>query len=74
MQESTGWGGKRRGAGRPAGTGLPAKRVRRNRIAISLTDAENARLASLAKRDGASIAEVAYRLLIKGLGRGRTHP
>lgn len=52
--------------GRPAG---PTERVRRNRVAVMLTDAELEQLERLAIRDGKPLGTVAYEVLARGLRR-----
>lgn len=63
-----GWGGPRRGSGRkPA---VPGE-IRRNRVAVLLTDAELAVLHRLAESRELPLGTVAYELLSKGLRRAK---
>ncbi len=63
------WGGRRKGAGRRPGSGRPKKQVRRNRLMISLTDAELRKLEGLADRRSLPPALVAYEFVARGLKR-----
>ena len=62
------WGGPRRGAGR---TPAPADTVRKNRVAIMLTDAELAKLQKLADEKELPLGTVAYEFVARGLKRRR---
>lgn len=62
------WGGPRLGSGRTRG---PEENVRRNRIAIMLTDAELERLKGLAEQQRLPLGTVAYNFVAKGLKRAR---
>ena len=53
-------GGPRKGSGRPA---EPLHRVRRNRVAVMLTDGELKRLEALAKRRDVPVSTAAHALL-----------
>ena len=63
------WGGRRKGAGRRPGSGRPKEEVRRNRLMISLTDAELRKLEGLADRRSLPPALVAYEFVARGLKR-----
>ncbi len=54
--------------GRPAG---PPELVRRNRVVAQVTDAELAQLERRADEQGVPLSTVVYRLVAKGLKRGR---
>jgi hypothetical protein len=70
--KKSGWGGARRGAGRPKGSGTgPSPNARKNRIAVMLTDKEFARLKRLAERKKIPVATLAHRLMSAGLSRAR---
>lgn len=62
----SGHGGPRVGAGRPRG---PASEIRRNRVALMLTDGDLAKLQRLAESKGLPVSTVAYELLDRGLRR-----
>jgi hypothetical protein len=62
-------GGPRVGAGRPRGSGGPSEDVRRNRVAVLLTDAELVKLQRLAEARELPLGTVAYELLERGLRR-----
>ena len=64
----TGRGGPRPGSGRPKG---PEAEVRRNRVAIMLTDAELAKLHRLAERKDLPLGTAAYEIVARALGRQR---
>jgi hypothetical protein len=60
------WGGPRRGSGKkPA----PPETVRRNRVAVMLTDAELAKLHRLAEEKNLPLGTVAYEFVGRGLAR-----
>ena len=63
------WGGPRRGAGRPSGTRAPVDNLRRNRLMISLTDGELAKLEQIAEDRNLPPATVAYQFVAKALKR-----
>lgn len=64
------WGGPRKGAGRPPGTGPgPSPDARRNRVVVMLRDRELARLKRLAKAKDLPLGTVAYELLAGALAR-----
>lgn len=69
MAKQTKWGGARKGAGRPHGSGTgPRPGSRRNRIAVMLSDVELGKLQKLAKRGKLPVSTAAYGLVAKGLG------
>ena len=61
-------GGRKPGAGRPAG---PPEAVRRNRVTLFLRDDEAAELAELAEDEGLPLATVAYQLFADALRRAK---
>jgi len=62
------WGGARKGAGRPLGSGMgPRPGSRCNRIAVMLSDVELAKLLKLARKRGLPNSTAAYELVAKGL-------
>ena len=63
-----GWGGPRRGSGRKSA--VPGE-IRRNRVAVMLTDTELATLHRLAESRELPLGTVAYELLSKELRRAR---
>ena len=63
-----GWGGPRRGSGRKP---VIAGEIRRNRVAVMLTDAEWSTLTRLADKRELPLGTVAYELLSKGLRRAK---
>lgn len=65
----TGRGGPRRGAGRPTGSGRPVAQVRRNRLVITMRDDDLRALEKRAEEQGLPLATVAYRLLMRALGK-----
>jgi hypothetical protein len=62
------WGGPRRGAGRRPG---PTDTVRRNRVTITLTDAELAKLHRLAEKKDLPLGTAAYEIVARVLARQR---
>ena len=63
------WGGKRRGAGRPKGSGQgPSPDSRRNRVAIMLSDVEYAALTGRAKKRKLPVSTLAYEMVAGSLG------
>jgi hypothetical protein len=70
------WGGTRRRAGRPRGTGRPAETLRRNRMMISLTDAELARLEQIAEERNLPTSTIAGSAVLpaKWGSQGSSHP
>ena len=63
------WGGPRKGAGRKPGFGGPPEQVRRNRVAIMLTDAELVKLQKLADEKDLPLGTTAYEFVARGLKR-----
>jgi hypothetical protein len=64
------WGGSRKGAGRPLGTGTgPSKHARINRVVAMLSNDELKVLQGHAKREKLPLGTAAYRLLAKSLRR-----
>jgi len=62
------WGGARKGAGRPLGSGTGHRAGSRvNRIAVMLSDAELAKLIKLARKQRLPNSTAAYELVSKGL-------
>ena len=71
-KKSSSWGGARRGAGRPKGSGTGSSpNARVNRIAMMLTDAELAKVVRIANRKNMPIATLAYELFATGLRKLR---
>lgn len=71
-KKSSGWGGSRRGAGRPKGSGSgPSPNARVNRIAVMLTDSELAKLERVALHKHVPVATLAYELMARGLRKAR---
>jgi len=67
-----GWGGRRRGAGRPPGTGTgPSKHARINRVVAMLSNEELKELQSHAKRQKLPLGTAAYRIIAEALRRIR---
>ena len=62
-------GGKRPKMGRPKGSGGPPELVRRNRVTITLTDAELGELERLADERGIPLGRAAYEFVARGLKR-----
>ena len=57
--------------GRPKGTGGPPEKVRRNRVVLMLTDAEFAKLNTLAEKADRPMGTEAYALFSSALKRRR---
>jgi hypothetical protein len=71
-KKKNGWGGPRKGAGRPRGSGSgPSPDARKNRVAVMLSDSELEKLAKLAQRKRKPLATLAYEFLAGGLRRAR---
>ena len=69
-KKAAGWGGRRRGAGRPIGSGQgPSPDARYNRVAVMFNNTEIKALKALAAKDGLPIATVAYNLIARNLKR-----
>jgi hypothetical protein len=66
------WGGRRRGAGRPPGTGTgPSKHARINRVVAMLSNDELKILQAHAKREKLPLGTAAYRIIAQALRRLR---
>jgi hypothetical protein len=66
------WGGRRKGAGRPPGTGTgPSKHARINRVVAMLSNDELKILQAHAKREKLPLGTAAYRIIAKSLRRLR---
>ena len=64
------WGGRRKGAGRPPGTGTgPSKHARINRVVAMLSNDELKILQAHAKRQKLPLGTAAYRIIAKALRR-----
>lgn len=64
------WGGRRRGAGRPIGSGKgPSPDARYNRVAVMFNNTEIKALKALAAKGDLPIATVAYNLIARNLKR-----
>ncbi len=57
--------------GRPKGTGGPPEKVRRNRVVLMLTDAEFAKLSSLAEKSGKPLGTEGHALFASALKQRR---
>jgi hypothetical protein len=72
VQKKAGWGGRRRGAGRPLGTGTgPSKHARINRVVAMLSNDELKTLQAHAKREKLPLGTAAYRIIAQALRRLR---
>jgi hypothetical protein len=72
VQKKAGWGGRRRGAGRPLGTGTgPSKHARINRVVAMLSNDELSILQAHAKREKLPLGTAAYRIIAQALRRLR---
>jgi len=72
VQKKAGWGGRRRGAGRPLGTGTgPSKHARINRVVAMLSNDELKILQAHAKREKLPLGTAAYRIIAQALRRLR---
>jgi len=70
--KKAGWGGRRRGAGRPPGTGTgPSKHARINRVVAMLSNEELKELQTHAKRQRLPLGTAAYRIIAEALRRIR---
>lgn len=65
-RKKMGWGGPRKGAGRRPG---PESEVRRNRVTITLTDAELEKLKRWAEERDLPTGTVAYEVVARALKR-----
>ena len=64
------WGGRRKGAGRPPGTGTgPSKHARINRVVAMLSNDELKILQAHARREKLPLGTAAYRIIAKTLRR-----
>jgi hypothetical protein len=71
-KKTAGWGGRRRGAGRPLGTGTgPSKHARINRVVAMLSNDELKILQAHAKREKLPLGTAAYRIIAQSLRRLR---
>jgi hypothetical protein len=69
-KKSSGWGGRRTGAGRPPGTGTgPSKNARINRVVAMLSNDELKTLQKYAKKEKLPLGTAAYRIIAKVLKR-----
>lgn len=66
---SKSWGGPRKGAGRKPGFGKNPEGVRRNRVTLTLTDAELSKLSALASERGLPVGTLAYEYIERALRR-----
>lgn len=72
VSKKAGWGGRRRGAGRPLGTGTgPSKHARINRVVAMLSNDELKILQAHAKREKLPLGTAAYRIIAQALRRLR---
>lgn len=72
VRKKAGWGGRRRGAGRPLGTGTgPSKHARINRVVAMLSNDELKILQAHAKREKLPLGTAAYRIIAQALRRLR---
>ena len=67
----SGWGGRRRKAGRPKGSGKPASEVRDQRVPVMLREEDMKELYRIAEEEQEPPATVAYKLFEDGLKRRR---
>ena len=66
------WGGPRKGAGRPKGSGPgPSPEARRNRVVVMLSDRELTKLQKLAGEKDLPLGTAAYEFVARGLKRRR---
>lgn len=71
-KKKSGWGGRRKGAGRPLGTGTgPSKHARINRVVAMLSNDELKILQAHAKREKLPLGTAAYRIIAQALRRIR---
>ena len=64
------WGGARRGAGRPKGSGTgPSPNSRRNRVAVMFSDAELRALKKIARAEKQPLSTAVYAIIEKRLRR-----
>jgi len=71
-KKKVGWGGRRKGAGRPLGTGTgPSKHARIKRVVAMLSNDELKILQAHAKREKLPLGTAAYRIIAQALRRVR---
>jgi hypothetical protein len=69
-RKQSNWGGRRRGAGRPPGTGTgPSKNARINRVVAMLSNDELSILQAHAKRERLPLGTAAYQIIARALRR-----
>ena len=68
-RKKPGWGGPRKGGGRPKGSGLPIEQIRRNRVVVMLTDAELARIKRIAHDEDLPVGTALYEICKRSLRR-----
>ena len=72
MTRTKTWGGKRKGAGRPVGSGTgPSEDGRYSRVAVMLSQRELTKLKNLATSKGLPVATVAYDIVARSLRRAK---
>jgi hypothetical protein len=72
VRKKSRWGGRRKGAGRPPGTGTgPSKHARINRVVAMLSNDELKILQAHARREKLPLGTAAYRIIAKTLRRLR---
>jgi hypothetical protein len=72
VRKKAGWGGRRKGAGRPLGTGTgPSKHARINRVVAMLSNDELKILQAHARREKLPLGTAAYRIIAQALRRLR---
>lgn len=72
MEKENGHGGKRKGAGRPVGSGTgPSEDGRYSRVAVMLSKRELAKLKKLARTKGVPVATAAYDIVSRSLRRAK---
>lgn len=64
--KAPGWGGPRKGSGRPPST---EEGARNNRVVVTLTDGQLAKLRAIAKARDLPLGTAAYQILERGLRR-----
>ena len=70
VKKKSGWGGRRKGAGRPPGTGTgPSKDARINRVVAMLSNDELKTLERHAKRRNLPLGTAAYQIIARALRR-----
>jgi hypothetical protein len=68
--KKSGWGGRRRGAGRPRGTGTgPSRDARINRVVAMISNNELKILQKYAKREKLPLGTAAYQIIARTLRR-----